>query len=106
LRPIISSRTLTFEEANPGMPVPLVTITSADVIFMLHETAQGLRGQCVYKPHLFGTRTIDRLLRDFEGVLEQMMAQPERPISTIRISRNPSQPQGRALSFFDAERAT
>jgi hypothetical protein len=83
------------------MPAPLVTITSADVIFMLHETAQGLRGHCVYKPHLFGTRTIDRLLRDFEGVLEQMMAQPERPISTIRISRNPSQPQGRA---FDAER--
>jgi non-ribosomal peptide synthetase component F len=103
LRPIISSRTLNFEEANPGMPAPLVTITSADVIFMLHETAQGLRGDCVYKPHLFGTRTIDRLLRDFEGVLEQMMAQPERPISTIRISRNPSQLQGRA---FDAERAT
>jgi acyl-CoA synthetase (AMP-forming)/AMP-acid ligase II len=101
LRPIINCRTLIFEEANPGMPAPLVTITSADVIFMLHETAQGLRGHCVYKPHLFGTRTIDRLLRDFEGVLEQMMAQPERPISTIRISRNPSQPQGRA---FDAER--
>jgi acyl-CoA synthetase (AMP-forming)/AMP-acid ligase II len=101
LRPIINCRTLTLEEANPGMPAPLVTITSADVIFMLHETAQGLRGHCVYKPHLFGTRTIDRLLRDFEGVLEQMMAQPERPISTIRISRNPSQPQGRA---FDAER--
>jgi hypothetical protein len=84
----------------------LVTITSADVIFMLHETAQGLRGHCVYKPHLFGTRTIARLLRDFERVLEQMVAQPERPISTIRISHNPSQPQRRALPFFDAERAT
>jgi hypothetical protein len=102
LRPIIGcSHAFALAEANPGMPAPLVTITSADVIFMLHETAQGLRGHCVYKPHLFGTRTIDRLLRDFEGVLEQMMAQPERPISTIRISRNPSQPQGRA---FDAER--
>jgi hypothetical protein len=41
-------------------------------------------------------------------VLEQMVAQPERPISTIRISRKPesSQPQRRALPFFDAERAT
>jgi non-ribosomal peptide synthetase component F len=90
LRPIMTGHTLTLEEANPGMPVPLVTITSADVIFMLHENAHGLAGHCVYKPHLFGTGTIDRLLRDFEGVLEQMMAQPERPISTIRISRNPN----------------
>jgi non-ribosomal peptide synthetase component F len=90
LRPIIDGHTITFEEANRGMPVPLVTITSADVIFMLHESAHGLAGQCVYKPHLFGTGTIDRLLRDFEGVLEQMVAQPERPISTIRMSRNPN----------------
>jgi acyl-CoA synthetase (AMP-forming)/AMP-acid ligase II len=90
LRPIIGCHTLAFEEANSGMPVPLVTITPADVIFMLHESAHGLAGHCVYKPHLFGTRTIDRLLRDFEGVLEQMVAQPERPISTIRISRNPN----------------
>jgi hypothetical protein len=36
------------------------------------------------------TGTINRLLRDLEGVLEQMVAQPERPISTIRISRNPT----------------
>ncbi len=106
LRPIIGCHTLTFEEANPGMLAPLVTITPFDVIFMLHESAQGLRGHCVYKPHLFGARTIDRLLRDFQKVLEQMVTQPERPISTIRISHNPSQPQRRALPFFDAERAT
>ena len=90
LRPIMDDHTLTLEEANPGMPVPLVTITPADVIFMLHETAHGLAGRCVYKPHLFNPETIDRLLRDFEGVLEQMVAQPERPISTIRIARNPN----------------
>ena len=30
----------------------------------------GLVGTCVYKPHLFGARTIDRLLRDFQEVLE------------------------------------
>jgi hypothetical protein len=89
LRPIIGHHALTLEEANPGMPMPLVTITPADVIFMLHEGAHGLAGHCVYKPHIFSARTIDRLLRDFEGVLEQMVAQPERPISTIRISRHP-----------------
>jgi hypothetical protein len=57
---------------------------------MLHESVVGVAGHCVYKPHLFSTGTIGRLLRDFEGVLEQMVAQPERPISTIRISRNPN----------------
>jgi hypothetical protein len=55
----------------------------------LHESADGLAGQCVYKPHLFSSSTIGRLLRDFEGVLEQMAAQPECPISTIRTLRNP-----------------
>ena len=37
---------------------------------------------------IFSTpRTIDRLLRDFQKVLEQMVTQPERPISAIRVSR-------------------
>jgi len=91
LRPIIDrGHTLGLEEANPAMPMPLVTITPVDVIFMLHESVHGLTGHCVYKPHLFDAGSIGRLLRDFEGVLEQMMAQPERPISTIRISRNPN----------------
>jgi hypothetical protein len=40
-------------------------------------------GCCVYKPHLFRATAIDRLLRDFRKVLERMLTQPERPISTI-----------------------
>ena len=66
------------------MLMPLVTITTFDVILMLRESSHGLVGTCVYKPHLFGARTIDRLLRDFQKVLEHMVTQPERPISTIR----------------------
>jgi non-ribosomal peptide synthetase component F len=95
LRPIASSgRTLTFEEANPNMPMPLMTATTFDVILMLHESAHGLTGSCVYKPHLFGAKAIDRLLRDFRSVLEQMVMQPERPISAIRVPLNekPSSP--------------
>jgi non-ribosomal peptide synthetase component F len=89
LRPVASSgQALTFEEADPGMLSPLVTTTTFDVILMLREGAYGLGGTCVYKPHLFSARTVDRLLRDFEDVLEQMVTQPKRPISTIRISRN------------------
>jgi acyl-CoA synthetase (AMP-forming)/AMP-acid ligase II len=86
LRPMASvRRILTFEEANPGMLVPLVTATTFDVILMLHENAHGLTGFCVYKPNLFGAKAIDRLLRDFRSVLEQIVTQPERPISAIRV---------------------
>ena len=82
-----------------------MTITPADVIFMLHETGHGLAGHCLYKPHLFSTGTIDRLLRDLEGVLEQMVAHPERPIATNRIPRNPSR-RSPASRFFLAEQST
>ena len=88
LRPMASAgHKLTFEEANPSMLMPLVTITTFDVILMLNESTHGLVGTCAYKPHLFGARMIDRLLRDFQEVLEHMVAQPGWPISTIRVSQ-------------------
>jgi len=88
LRPIVvSGPGLAFEEVDPGTLLPLATITSLDVILMLRESARGLVGTCVYKPQLFGVKAIDRLLRDFERVLEQMIKQPERPISGIAVSR-------------------
>jgi non-ribosomal peptide synthetase component F len=86
LRPMArSGHALTFEEANPGMLMPLATMTTFDVILMLHESIHGLLGCCVYKPHLFDVMTIDRLLRDFQWVLEQMVMQPEQSISIIRV---------------------
>jgi non-ribosomal peptide synthetase component F len=99
LRPMESSGcSLTLEEANPSMLMPLATITTFDVILMLQESTHGLLGSCVYKPHLFDVMTIDRLLRDFQSVLEQMVTQPERPISEIRVPLNekPSSPPLRA----------
>jgi non-ribosomal peptide synthetase component F len=83
-----SGHKLSFEEANPNMLVPLVTITSFDVILMLRESPHGLAGTCVYKPRPLQARTIDRLLRDFREVLERMTTQPEQPISSIRVSLN------------------
>jgi len=89
LRPIATSgHKLAFEEANPSMLLPLVTVTTFDVMLMLRESAHGLVGCCVYKPHLFRATAIDRLLRDFRKVLERMLTHPERPISTIPISLN------------------
>jgi len=89
-----SGHKLSLEEANPNMLVPLVTITPFDVIFMLRESPHGLAGTCVYKPHLFQAATIDRLLCDFQEVLARMTAQPEQPISAIRISLNVQTPNG------------
>jgi acyl-CoA synthetase (AMP-forming)/AMP-acid ligase II len=89
LRPTASSgHKLSLEEVNPNKLVPLVTVTPFDVILMLREGPYGLAGTCVYKPHLFQAATIDRLLHDFQEVLERMIAQPEQPISAIRLSLN------------------
>ena len=82
-----AGQALAFEEADPGMPMPLVTTTTYDVILSLRETAQGLVGSCIYKPHLFGSKSIDRLLADFRKILEHMASEPERRISTIRFAR-------------------
>ena len=88
LRPAASTgQALAFEEAEPGMPMPLVTTTTYDVIVGLRETAQGLVGSCMYQPRLFSSKWIDRLLADFQKILEQMASEPERRISTIRILR-------------------
>jgi hypothetical protein len=87
LRPRVSSAgALAFEEADPTLISPLVTTTTFDVIFALVEVGIGLIGTCIYKPHLFSPETVDRLLRDFESTLEQMVTEPERPISAIRVT--------------------
>jgi acyl-CoA synthetase (AMP-forming)/AMP-acid ligase II len=79
--------TLACEEANPNAILPLVTTTTYDVILGLVESSGGaLEGTCIYKPNLFSSLEIDLLVRDFESVIEQMVAQPERPISAIRCS--------------------
>jgi hypothetical protein len=84
--PTRSGRALSFQEANPGMLVPLVAATACDVVLALHESPEGLTGSCVYKPDLFGIATIDRMLGDFQYVLERLLTQPEQPLSTIRRS--------------------
>jgi non-ribosomal peptide synthetase component F len=89
LRPTArSGHALSFEEANPSMLVPLVTATTFEVFFIVHESTDDLMGSCVYKPHLFDAAIIDRLVLDLQSVLEQMVTQPECPISAIRIQLN------------------
>jgi hypothetical protein len=68
------------------MPLPIVTVTIFEVILIRRESAHGLGGYCICQLHLFGVRTIDCPLRDFRGILERMLMQPERPIAAIRVS--------------------
>jgi acyl-CoA synthetase (AMP-forming)/AMP-acid ligase II len=74
-----------YEDANPNMITPLVTTSIFDVTLVLVESSLGLGLTCIYKPHLFSAEAIDCLLRDFESVVEQVVSQPVRPISTIRV---------------------
>jgi acyl-CoA synthetase (AMP-forming)/AMP-acid ligase II len=73
------------EDASPNMITPLVTSSIFDVTLALVESDRGLGLTCIYKPHLFSAEAIDSLLRDFESVVEQMVSQPVRPISTMRV---------------------
>ena len=43
-----SGHRLTFEEANPNMLLPLVTMTTFDVILMLRESADGPGGALAF----------------------------------------------------------
>ena len=78
-----SATALSFEEADPGLPMPLVTTTTYDVILVLRESAGCLVGSCIYRPTSCSAKSVDRLVRIFHKVLEAMIAQPERPISSI-----------------------
>jgi hypothetical protein len=87
LRPMARlANAITLEEANPSMPLPLVTATNFDFALTLHEDAHGLVGSCVYKRNLFDEVSVDQLLGDFRSVLEQMVTQPVRPLSAIRTA--------------------
>jgi hypothetical protein len=68
------------------MVLPLVTMTTFDVTLILRDSIKGLVGTCVYKPHLFGADMIDRVLEDFRQAIEQIVMQPDQPISTITVS--------------------
>jgi acyl-CoA synthetase (AMP-forming)/AMP-acid ligase II len=88
LRPIVrGGQGLCFEELDPAMLTHPAAVTAFDLMLMLRESSHGLIGTFVYKPRLFASETIDRMLDHFEQVLENMIVKPERPISASPVPR-------------------
>jgi acyl carrier protein len=65
-----------------------VEASSCDLAVSVRESPQGLEGLCIYKTALFDTPTINRLLDDYQQVLECFIAQPELRLATFRACRD------------------
>ena len=64
---------------------PAVTLTLFDLILMMGEGPEGLTGSLKYRTELFDETTIEQLVRNFQYVLESIVSQPERRLSTLEL---------------------
>jgi amino acid adenylation domain-containing protein len=86
---------VTFVDIDQRGLSPEATLTTFDIILELREHPDGLTGSCLYDANLFDAGTVRRLLDDFRGVLELMVARPDQPLANFRQSRRPG-PDGAA----------
>ncbi len=71
-----------------------VTVTTFDLIFTFYVKAEGVTGSLVYKTSLFSPLTIRQMLDYFQYVAEEILAEPERPLSALRpYPRAAAQPE-------------
>jgi non-ribosomal peptide synthetase component F len=61
--------------------------SACDLAVSVREGPHELDGLCIYKTALFDATTITRMLRDYCQVLEQLIAQPELRLLTLRARR-------------------
>jgi amino acid adenylation domain-containing protein len=96
LRPLQrNARTLSLPDADLSLLMPPVVATTFDVILLLRERPPGLTVSAIYKTDLFDPETIDRMLGDFQHVLERLIAQPAQSLSTFRSLGQHSPPLDR-----------
>jgi amino acid adenylation domain-containing protein len=73
----------------PGLtvtPMPKTSLDSKfDLTLYLHETSQQLRGTVVYNATLFKTERIEALVAQYNQVLEQLVAAPERSLPSYSL---------------------
>jgi non-ribosomal peptide synthetase component F len=54
--------------------------TTFDLILILQERSEGLFGSCVYQTTLFNAETIQRILVNYQRVLERIWVSPQQPL--------------------------
>ena len=86
LRPLQrSARTLSFLETDLSLLLPPLVATTFDAILLLRDRPPGLTVSAIYKRDLFDPETIDRMLGDFQQVLERLVVQLDQPLSALRF---------------------
>jgi amino acid adenylation domain-containing protein len=78
------ARTLSLLEVDLDVPAPPLMVNAFDLVLFLRERQEGLIVSAIYKQSLFADTTIQRLLADFEHVLECLVAEPEQRLSSFR----------------------
>lgn len=75
-----------------------------DLTVQLWETDEGFAGSILYATELFDGTTIERLVQDYTALLEQAVADPDRPLSRTqpRPQPPPAPSSALALLFTDA----
>ena len=81
--PQLSDLTLSLIGADESAGEPGLTATTCDIVLNVWDKPQGLAGACIYKTTLFDAATINQMLEDFQRVLEDIVVQPEQPLSTF-----------------------
>jgi surfactin family lipopeptide synthetase A len=56
-----------------------------DMVMSLGDTGQEISGACEYNTDLFNDDTISRFLRHFQSLLSDIVRDPDRPVSTLRL---------------------
>jgi hypothetical protein len=75
---------LSFHETDLSTLMPPMVATTFDVVLIVRADPEGLTVSCIYSADLFDAERINRLLADFQHVLEYLVMQPEQPLSTLR----------------------
>ena len=62
-----------------------IKTTKFDLTLILGETGSGMMGMLQYKADLFDLNTIERMASHYQRVLENVVADPEQPISALQV---------------------
>lgn len=82
----VSGLTIASLGGHDRAAVPDVALTSADLSFDFRETSTALTASVNYKAALFDECFIEHALKQFSGVVAQAVAQPERKLSSIKLT--------------------